>query len=82
MVKKDFKKAIAKGADKFFSVNDESRTDSTQRTHSTHDTHKTYYRINLKLDAEHEEYLKERAWEKKQSVTQYINDLIAADKLL
>lgn len=41
---------------------------------------KEYYRINLKLDIEHKEYLSNAAWKKKKSITQYINDLIEMDK--
>ena len=39
-----------------------------------------YYRINLKLKAEYKEYLENASWMHRKSVTQYINDLIAADK--
>jgi hypothetical protein len=39
-----------------------------------------YYRINLKLKAEYKEYLDEVSWRNRKSITQYINDLIAADK--
>ena len=68
--------------DKFFSETD----DGTHRTHEPHKTHNTrresapkYYRINLKLKAEFKDFLNNASWEKKQSITQYINDLIQAD---
>ena len=37
------------------------------------------YRYNLNLDRDLKEYLHETAWEKRTSITQYINDLIRAD---
>lgn len=37
------------------------------------------YRINLKLRPEYKQYLSDEAWKAKTSVTEYINDLIAAD---
>ena len=54
----------------------------TQRTHDTQRTHGTpkYYRLNLKLKAEYKEYLDLVAWESRKSITQYLNDLIEADK--
>ena len=39
-----------------------------------------YYRLNLKLKAEYKEYLKRVSWEAHKSITQYLNDLIKADK--
>jgi len=39
-----------------------------------------YYRINLKLKAEYKDYLEQASWDSRKSITQYINDLIAADK--
>lgn len=37
------------------------------------------YRYNLNLDRDLQPYLKETAWRKRTSITQYINDLIRAD---
>lgn len=37
------------------------------------------YRYNLNLDRDLQQYLKETAWKKRTSITQYINDLIRAD---
>lgn len=37
------------------------------------------YRYNLNLDKDLKQYLHERAWQKRTSITQYINDLIRAD---
>ena len=39
-----------------------------------------YYRLNLKLKAEHKEYLAEASWKARKSITEYINDLIETDK--
>jgi hypothetical protein len=41
-----------------------------------------YYRLNLKLKAEHKEYLERVSWEAHKSITQYLNDLIEADKAI
>lgn len=41
---------------------------------------KGFYRINLKLDGELEEYIKEEAWKNRLSVTEYLNGLIRADR--
>ena len=80
--------------DNFFSVNDEPADDAPetptpQRPHKPQnapETVKTHskdkkppYRINLKLKGEFEDYLKDRAWLKRISVTQYISDLIEKD---
>lgn len=39
-----------------------------------------YYRLNLKLKAEYRDYLERVSWEAHKSITQYLNDLIEADK--
>jgi len=39
-----------------------------------------YYRLNLKLKAEYKPYLERVSWENHKSITQYLNDLIEADK--
>lgn len=43
-------------------------------------TQKSHYRVNLRLNPEYKEYLDRVSWENKKSITQYINDLIEADK--
>jgi ABC-type uncharacterized transport system auxiliary subunit len=58
----------------------------THQTHETHKTHKTYnqttnsYRINLRLAPDHREYLEDMSWSNRISITDYINNLIEADK--
>jgi hypothetical protein len=42
--------------------------------------HSGHYRVNLKLKAEYKTYLDGASWRSKKSITQYINDLIAADR--
>ena len=44
------------------------------------ETHLKYYRINLKVRADHRAYLRQASWNRRTSITQYINDLIEADK--
>lgn len=73
--------------DRFFNESETHSTHDTLSTHGTHKTHGTHtdsavkhYRINLKLDAGHREYLERVSWENRKSITQYINDLIQADK--
>ena len=88
--KKSFKDSTAH-LDRFFSETVETKeTRDTLRTQKTQNTHKVqdpieppptkYYRLNLKLKAEYREYLNRVSWESHKSITQYINDLIAADK--
>jgi hypothetical protein len=94
MAKKTFKDNT-KHLDRFFSETGEEsdthrtpagrtgghETDKAQQTHTTHTIDKpTYYRLNLKLKAEYKEYLSHVSWQNKQSITQYLNDLIEADK--
>ena len=38
-----------------------------------------YYRFNAKMPIEFHDYLAERAWITRKSITQYINDLVQAD---
>jgi len=66
--------------DRFFSEPSEA-----QKTLDTYETDGTsiaqkYYRLNLKLKTEYREYLKKASWETQKSVTQYLNDLVEADK--
>ncbi|OQA10251.1 MAG: hypothetical protein BWY65_00742 [Firmicutes bacterium ADurb.Bin373] len=39
-----------------------------------------HYRVNLKLRPQYKQYLTEAAWLDRKSITEYINDLIEADK--
>lgn len=75
MARKSFKaEAAASVYDKFF-----SEPEDTQDTKNIEDT-QGYYRLNLKLKAEYKEYLVLASWEAHKSITQYINELIKADK--
>lgn len=82
MVRKTFKDTTA-NIDKFFTGAGGQEPPNTQRTYETHNTQKPQatYRINLKLNKSHEEYLKAISWKQGKSITQYINELIEADKL-
>lgn len=44
------------------------------------ETSKKNYRINLKLRPEFRKYLDDESWKVRKSITEYINDLIQADK--
>jgi len=78
--------------ERFFSTSEDNGTHDTDKTHDTHRTHEPqatrepastqpkYYRLNLKLKIEHKEYLDNISWENRKSITQYLNDLIEADK--
>jgi hypothetical protein len=82
MPKKTFKNNTGH-LDRFFTDPDDNGTQEPQQTRkiqSQPDKPK-YYRINLKLKAEYKEYLDRVSWENKKSITQYLNDLIEADKI-
>lgn len=79
MSKKNFKDNAA-NLDRFFSAAETHDTQSTQEPLRTQETQKTHYRINLKLRPEFREYLDTEAWKARKSITEYINDLIQADK--
>ena len=91
MSKKTFKDKT-EHLDRFFSEPEEkSRTHEPQGTHRTQNRtnpviktrtppEQKYYRINLKLKAEYKEYLSDASWAVRKSITEYINDLIEADK--
>lgn len=49
------------------------------RPKKTETDKKRGYRYNLNLDRDLEPYLREAAWKRRTSITQYINDLIRAD---
>lgn len=66
---------------------EESGTHEAQQTQETYTPQETqeqpsakYYRLNLKLKAEYRDYLERVSWEAHKSITQYLNDLIEADK--
>jgi len=74
---------------------EESGTQEPHATHDTDDTHLAhneivsppseppndkYYRLNLKLKAEYKKYLADASWAARKSITEYVNDLIEADK--
>lgn len=95
MPKKTFKDNTAH-LDRFFSEPEASGTYETHGTHGTQAGNEAapgnfpapqpapagpkYYRLNLKLKAEYKEYLERVSWEARKSITQYLNDLIGADK--
>ena len=63
-------------------------THDTQQTYSTGETRnaqkpqkipQTFYRLNLKLRGDFRQYLDDEAWKARKSITEYLNDLIAAD---
>ena len=70
-------------------------THITPSTHKTHDTSMPQeppkpqepqeppkpepYRINLKLRGEFKQFLDDEAWKARKSITEYLNELIAAD---
>ena len=54
-------------------------TQETYKTQQTQQTQKAYYRINLKLRPEFRQYLDDESWKARKSITEYLNDLIAAD---
>jgi hypothetical protein len=56
------------------------RTGFPMMEHAENIDGQKYYRINLKLKAEYKDYLEWVSWKNKKSITQYINDLIEADK--
>jgi len=91
MPKKTFKDNTAH-LDRFFSDNEleqETANSQTSKTYTTQNTpdmystqeepQKTYYRINLKLRPEFRQYLDDESWKARKSITEYLNDLIAAD---
>ena len=75
------------GVDRFFSdtPQDSSVADNTQQTQSTPIAQETqnaqqmYYRINLRLRPEYRQYLDDESWKARMSITEYLNELIAAD---
>jgi hypothetical protein len=74
--KKTFKEKTGH-LDRFF-----SRPEESNRIHETDETGTPkYYRLNLKLKSEYKEYLDHVSWQNKKSITQYLNDLIQADKI-
>jgi len=41
-----------------------------------------YYRLNLKLKSEYKKYLADASWAARKSITEYMNDLIEADRII
>ena len=94
MPKKNFKNSPALAFIGGSAIEDTEDTPGTLDTLGTEDTLDTsapaipdekkempaYYRMNLKLKGEFKEYLELTSWRARKSVTQYINDLIAADR--
>ena len=62
-----------------YNTQNTSNTQYTPNTQGTSGTQKTYYRINLKLRPEFRQYLDDESWKARKSITEYLNDLIAAD---
>ena len=58
----------------------ENVSESLIKEEAVMDDTKKYYRLNLKLKSEFREYLEWASWHSKKSITQYINELVAADK--
>ena len=88
MPKKTFKENT-EHLDRFFSGDDENETYETQSTRITQNTQTKraaqpteYYRLNLKLKKEYRDYLDNASWAARKSITQYLNDLIEADKAI
>lgn len=87
---KNYSDKIQNASNKFFTGADSTQethntpsthdTQKTQRTHNTDETEGKSYRINLKLDGDLEEFIKDEAWRQRTSVTQYLNGLIRDDK--
>jgi len=76
---KDFKDKSA--ADKFFNTMDTKDTKGTQGKKKKAAPPPEHYRVNLKLRPQYKEYLQEAAWYDRKSITEFINDLIEADKI-
>jgi hypothetical protein len=59
--------------------NEQRPPDTVGATATSPRTVARYYRFNLNLKPEYHEYLERVSWESHKSVTQYLNDLVAAD---
>ena len=54
-------------------------TKNTLYTEDTTPTVKRNYRVNMAFDSDLKEFINNAAWEKHQSVTQWLNDLVRAE---
>lgn len=71
---KEFKTTATAGATKFIS------TQRTQDTQDTQHTTPTFYRINLKLDGDLQEFLAYQAWRNAVSITAIVNKFLHDSK--
>jgi hypothetical protein len=55
------------------------RIEELPKTQGEQASKPTYYRLNLKLRGEYRQYLDDESWKARKSITEYLNDLIAAD---
>ena len=55
---------------------EEGRKVSEEKEEAPQPEAKTYYRINLKLDGKHKEFLDVMSWRQQKSITQFLNDLL------
>lgn len=54
-------------------------TKNTLYTEDTTPTVKRNYRVNMAFDSDLKEFINNAAWEKHQSITQWLNDLVRAE---
>lgn len=54
-------------------------TKATTYTEDTTPTVKRNYRVNLAFDSDLKEFINNASWEKHQSITQWLNDLVRAE---
>lgn len=81
---KKFQAAVADSAD-IFDTLARGNTQDTQDTRDTHPAKPVYYRFNLKMPIEYQEYLQAAAYRassptKTVTITEYICELIRRDK--
>lgn len=81
---KKFQAAVADSAD-IFDTLARGNTQDTQDTRDTQNTKPVYYRFNLKMPIEYQQYLQAAAYRassptKTVTITEYINELIRRDK--
>lgn len=81
---KKFQAAVADSAD-IFDTLARGNTQDTQDTRNTQDTKPIYYRFNLKMPIEYQQYLQAAAYRassptKTVTITEYICELIRRDK--
>ena len=54
-------------------------TKATLYTEDTEPTVKRNYRVNMAFDSDLKEFINNASWEKHQSITQWLNDLVRAE---